>query len=214
MAQALSDNHIKLLKSATKVALGNACNALSNMFHDEVIVDNLEFYHGRTFQVHLNGVETVSTVFSKIIGDFTVNTYLLFDEDAAAKTSEALLPASMVGRKEMRKAILQELDNILVASLVTKYANLFNAKIHGHIPNLEEKNQEETLVYIENKNDKINTITSFEAEIIGFKSQLSLKLLFYFDQSFIETLEKFDRNKSHVGAEKDKKEGFFKKLFG
>lgn len=214
MPKAMPEAHLKLLESATKVALSNACKALSNMFHDEVIVDKLTFGNDCPQWVN-NATDKYASVFSKVIGDFTANTFLLFDEHAEGQVAEVLLPDAMRAKKQMRDAILMELDNILVAALVTKYANLFGTKIHGHVPSLEKTADAKLIDLISSKNEKIKTVVSFEAEVLAFKSQLTLRLMFFFDAQLLDVLSSFDRSKSHVADDGNKKGGgFFKKLFG
>ena len=177
MAKALPAAHLKILESATKVALGNACKALSKMFDDEVIVEKLDFFTSNEMR-GMSGDEQ-AMVFSKIIGDFTANTFLLLDQKAQSAVAEVLLPASMRARPEMRDAILQEVDNILVASLVTKYANLFNVSIHGHVPFLTLGDKAIISKSFSSENDKINPVIGFETEIQSFKSQVGLRLSFF-----------------------------------
>ena len=118
--------------------------------------------------------------------------------------------------------MLLELDNILIAAFVTKFANLFNNTIYGHVPGFKEFTQDEFDKYIKEREEGMSVSYALRAELGAFKSRINMELLVMFDQTLTPFIENFDMEKAFVGHEDEKnkdsgsdsKKGFFQNFFG
>lgn len=129
----------QLIKDTAEIALANAAKSFGKMLKDKVLLQNL------TLNLSLNdslqsanlGEKVYHVLKTDILGQMKAVSFLIFSDTNAIKTYRELLPKSLVGNPEMRQAMLLEIDNILAASVVTKYADILNRKINGHVPEIE-----------------------------------------------------------------------------
>lgn len=209
-----------LINDITNIALGNVASALSTVLKDEILVRNVvEVKHFESAQLlRQDYKENVFVLTTDIIGDMKADTMLIVHGEDVQGIIKKTLPTTEWGKKQMREAMLLELDNILIAAFVTKFANLFNNKIHGHVPHIEEMSIEDFSTHIKQKETQPNVSYALKAELGAFKSRINLELICMFDKSLISFVKNFDFDKAFVGKHVDEKEeekkGFFKSIFG
>ncbi|MBB3701147.1 hypothetical protein KMW28_18475 [Flammeovirga yaeyamensis] len=213
-----------LINDITNIALGNVAQSLSTVMKDEIIIRNVQEVKSLDNDTLL-GKENNGNVYvltTNIIGDMNAHTMLLIHAEDEQGIIEKILPTSEWGKKEMREAMLMELDNILIAAFVTKLANLFNNKIYGHVPSIKEMNSSQFEEQIKQVEAETNISYALKAELAAFKSRVKLDLVCVFDESLVPTVNNFDIDKAFVGHQEetqqkdcgDSKKGFFKSIFG
>lgn len=212
-----------LINDITNIALRNVANSLSTVLKDEILVRNvIEIKEQDLNSAQLLREDYKDNVFvltTNIIGDLKAETMLIVHGEDEQGIIEKTLPRSEWGKKQMREAMLLELDNILIAAFVTKFANLFNNKIYGHVPNVKEMSIENFGKFIQEREEDMNVTYALKAELGAFKSRVNLELICMFDETLVPFVKNFDFEKAFVGhQEDDKKEddkkGFFKSIFG
>ncbi|OHX67717.1 chemotaxis protein CheC [Flammeovirga pacifica] len=212
-----------LINDITNIALGNVAQSLSTVLKDEILVRNVQevktLKSNQLLRSDYKGNIYVLT--TDIIGDMKAHTMLLIHSDDEQGIIEKILPRSEWGKKEMREAMLMELDNILIASFVTKLANLFNNTIYGHVPGIQEMTQDEFDKHIKSKESEINASYALRAELGAFQSRVNLDLVCIFDETLPPAVNNFDMEKAFVGHQEENqqkggedKKGFFKNIFG
>lgn len=223
MSVLFSDQALELIENINTIAMNHAANALSVMLKDEVWVSKVERNPSSIASLlNPNTAEgdTHFAVHTEVVGEIKADTYLFITSENENKICKKLLPSSTLGHEEMREGILMELDNILIAAVVTKYSNLFYRTMYGHVPVLHKFNTSQLQELIASKTNNEESSFSFRAELQSFKYGIQMEVLASFDQTLVEPIKHFDINKSFAGEkEAVKKEesdgigGFFKKIF-
>lgn len=129
----------KLIKDTAEIALANAAKSFSKMLKDGVTLQHLALNLSPSDTLHSLSLneEKYYVLRTDVVGQMKAKSFLIFSDENANKTCQALLPKSLIGNPEMREAMLLEVDNILAASVVTKYADILNRKINGHVPEIQ-----------------------------------------------------------------------------
>ncbi|MBD0402418.1 hypothetical protein [Flammeovirga sp. EKP202] len=209
-----------LINDITNIALGNVASALSTVLKDEILVRNVIEVKDLSKEQLLRQdyKENVFVLTTDIIGDMKAETMLIVHGEDEQGIIEKTLPRTEWGKKHMREAMLLELDNILIAAFVTKFANLFNNTIYGHVPAIQEMSLEHFDKFIHEKEEGMNVSYALKAELGAFKSRVNLELICMFDETLIPFVRNFDIEKAFVGQQDDEKKedkkGFFKSIFG
>ncbi|MBB6462092.1 hypothetical protein [Flammeovirga kamogawensis] len=211
-----------LINDITNIALGNVANSLSTVLKDEIIVRNVlevKDLNNQLLRKDYDGNVFVLT--TNIIGDMKAETMLIIHNEDEQGIIEKILPRTEWGKKQMREAMLLELDNILIAAFVTKFANLFNASIYGHVPGIKEMTKADFNGYIKEREESMNVSYALKAELGAFKSRVNMELICMFDETLVPFVNNFDMEKAFVGHQeegnkesKEDKKGFFKNIFG
>ena len=215
-----TQQELDLLDNINAIALRNAMNAFSSMLKDEIIVKYPQSNPTNTDILKQLSTENdyISTIYTKIVGDLNIDTYLLVNEAAEAAICKSLLPTNIMGQEEMREGLLMEVDNIIIASLVTKYANLFDINIHGQVPGLQKTNPSNFLDQLTRRNAEHNIIYGYKTDLSAFKAKFTMGLLCFFKPQLLEITRNFNYNNAYVGDKskderKHKNKFFFTRLF-
>ena len=213
-----SPEELNLIGDINDIAMRNAVNSFSDMLKDELLLKDFQAYpetlaSTASEPITEKGAYVLTT---DIVGEINATTYLIVGPGAEDHICQQLLPATMVGQEEMRQAMLNEIDNIIIAALVTKYSNLLDVSIHGHVPNIEKYDVARLNELLENENAK-NPAYAFRVNTSAFKARFSIEVLCFFNETIVPAIKNFDYDKAFVGRQEEKKEksgaGFFKKLF-
>ncbi|MEH0157877.1 hypothetical protein V6R21_27615 [Limibacter armeniacum] len=206
-----------LIKDISSIMFDSVANSLGKMFGDEVFVRKVNCFEEA--EVALKAKENVEDqhllmMTTEVIGDLQAGTYLVLEPEYKQKLCSHLLPASVVGQLEMWEAVLLEMDNIAIAAMVTKLANILDVEIFGHVPEYAEDTCKNIVRVINEHKEEINPCYAVEGEFYSFKLQVPMKVLCYFGQDFIPQIENFDLEKAYVGKKEKKEGGLFKRIFG
>jgi len=137
-----TDEEHQFLRGITLAAVAHTSRALERMLHTAVIPEGFAVRRGHEEMVPLldelskRPAGEVKVLRTTILGDFEGETYVFITPETEKQVCKALLPASMLGRPEMREGMLMELDNILIAALVTKFSDYLKAEMNGHVPSV------------------------------------------------------------------------------
>jgi chemotaxis protein CheY-P-specific phosphatase CheC len=157
-------------KDIIKVGLGNAAHSLDHLLGDEVLV--------KGFEIDVKPANFIAPyqMQSDIVGDFGAFTLMTLNEASFEKAVYAMLEPKYCQNSEMRMAILQELNNILVASFVTKLSELLDCNIYGNVPDRENYTLADIKRYSQYKD-------GFMCKFSAFKSGVTIWFLCAFDDS-------------------------------
>lgn len=183
---------LKLSTSITNMALVNAANALGKMIKEEVILHH--FRVNPTEWAWETGGKELYVLRTDIKGDFAGEVYLIVLPKDEPIISELLLPNSVIGQPEMREAILLEIDNILTASIVTKYSEVLRKQIIGDVPEAQRYTESSLRQYFASKVSTNQHTFTFSSELITFRSQLQLYFAGFFDERFVEDVKEAATN--------------------
>ncbi|PWJ39396.1 chemotaxis protein CheC [Sediminitomix flava] len=216
-----TENQKLLIGNIQIIALNHIAHSLSKMLGDEVFVKSyseIAFDKLEDALAHYNQ-ESFYVLGTDIKGKFSGATYLLVNQVNEKKICEKLVPANMLGHQEMRDAMLMELDNIVIASYVTKWANLADADIYGYVPSHEVLNRQAFEIKLKKLISEDDKVYFCKSHLYAFKSGIEFELYFLFDKTFVPIISGFDINNSYVGDEErpkkemEKKKSFLQRLF-
>ncbi len=220
-----SEKELNLISDVTHIALGNAGGAMAKMVRDEFLIKGVEI-KAENPESHFrlkDQNEKYHVLFTEVVGDLSAATYLLISPEVENILCDILLPGSMLGREEMREATLLEMDNIVIAGMVTKFSEILGQNIHGDVPALQLQAKSEVESEISHKLAEMDVCVSFRGRITTFYKGISIEFICFFDDSIINAIKNFDFDKRKQlkvspKTNEEVQEGkgvasFFKKIF-
>jgi chemotaxis protein CheY-P-specific phosphatase CheC len=221
MDNLLSSKYLQLITDVTHIALGNAGASLAAMMKDEVLLKNIEIDPAGPVENFALVTECQScyVLYTEIVGELGASTFLVVSPEAEETICQTLLPLSTLGQTEMREAVLLEIDNIVIASMVTKYSDILKKNIHGDVPVIKYLPRQDVEKWIGQQMGATENGYFFRGRITTFYKDLSIEFICFFRKEIIQALRDFDfaRKKHSVAAKQDEpakaKIGFFKRLF-
>ncbi|MCS6833011.1 MAG: hypothetical protein NZ521_05520 [Flammeovirgaceae bacterium] len=212
MNSPLAPTFYELIHEVTLIALNHASAAMSQALKDDVFIKTLEEYPVLSPEENQERKQCY-VLHTEMQGDFTADTFILVSEISEAKIAEKLLPPDLLGQWEMREASLLELDNMVIAALVTIYANLLKTKVFGQVPSLSRCPSDELLKKFHKKDNA--SPYSFRAKLIAFHSRITMEIIVIFNASLLKVLENSRKQTSSEKIEHKENfvKGFFRKLF-
>ena len=221
-----SEQELNLISDVTHIALGNAGSAMAKMVRDEFLIKGVEI-KAENPENHfklLDQNEKYHMLFTEVVGDLSAATYLLISPEVENILCDVLLPGSMLGRAEMREATMLEIDNIVIAAMVTKFSEILGQNIHGDVPAYQQKARTEVESEISHKLAEMDACVSFRGRITTFYKGISIEFICFFDDSIVNAIKNFDFDKrrqlnvapkSNSNSAKEEKgvSSFFKKIF-
>ncbi len=231
MEKFFSPEEQHFLRGVTLSAFVHTSKALQRMLHSDIIPEHFAVRKGQqevtSLINHLKNFKTgeVKVLRTSIVGDIKGETYVFITPDVEKQICKALLPASNQGRPEFREGMLLELDNILIAALVTKFSEYLQVNINGHVPNYDTFN-EATIAEIAKFYTNDQHPLRFTTTLYSMKSDLKIPIFGAVEgeplKSIIQNLIAARKGKS-IGFDEiqdlknseqnKKKKGIFDKIF-
>ncbi len=195
MEYTLTDQERTLLSEVSHIALQHVAYTLGEFLHDEVFLTEYFQTSDKMQELLTCPTQHPSHLFyTEIVGALRGKTFLLIPENAAATFGQRLLKELATHSPEMQREAMLETDNILVAALVTKFANLLNLPhTHGDVPVYASTEPE-----LWANQDNPTGLYSFGAKIKSFQQQVEVHLFVRMGVSLLPYLQNFVREKSHV----------------
>lgn len=209
MSNTFRKQELHLAIDAAKIALANAATSLAKMLKEDVLLKNFSIQLSQA--PIFKGKQDLFLLETLIVGEISAHTFLVFNEKDAEKICHIMLPASLFNEQEMKDGVLTELDNILVASLVTKYADIFKKELNGHLPKISKLAANEVEKLIE-KTIYDSDDFSFQSNFISKQSQIEGIFVCVFTANFNETMTDQANNLQTQEEINSQKTGFAKIL--
>ncbi|MEM6297267.1 MAG: hypothetical protein AAF740_01110 [Bacteroidota bacterium] len=211
--QNISPNDLSL--SVLNLAMVHAANALGKMMQEEVLLSRVQFspqkwdWKGESDDLYVMRTD--------IKGDFAGETYLVVVPEDEPPMSDVLLPGSLQARPEMREAILLEVDNILIAALVTRLSEVLRSQIIGDVPEAQGYTRESLNTFFTEKVNDSRYEFSFSSEFVTLGTGIRMNLVGFFEDSFMKRVahatdpeyHKKDTETSYISKSS---KGLFKKI--
>lgn len=197
MTTDLTQVELDITREIINIGIAKAADSFSFFINDKVMIRLLElkinFEHNfplsRKYPTDKNYLLT-----TVVKGELKGESYLLFNEEEVNKIVEANLPKSIMDnlaeREKMTEAFLLEIDNIITASVITQFSNIFQRKIYGDVPGLNILAGNEINKFLsENHNKELNVIY-FNARFITNEIEIDPEFIWLMDDSFFDEVKK------------------------
>ncbi len=189
-----SDIEFDIAKEIINVGLGKAADSVAFFTHDKVIIRGLDFKVEDLENINnvsnKNENETLYVLSTEILGELKGICYLIFSESEVNKLLKVCLPESIrnnqANLKEMGEAILLEMDNIIVASVITQFSNFFKYKMHGDIPRLSITISKGFEQIVRSANRCGNYLLYFKSEFFTLGLNITPEFIWLLDDKYFE----------------------------
>ena len=135
---------------------------------------------------------------TEIKGDLKGICYLIFSEQEVNKILGVSLPKSILEDAEklavMSDAILLEMDNIIVASVVTQFSNSFKYKMYGDVPRLSKSGCAEFKELMKRENSGREQFIYFKSAMHTKELDICPDFLWMLDDNFMQGVKNYVEN--------------------
>jgi len=169
-----------------------AAQSLSFFMKEEVGLRDPELQINNTVVWPDKGLENIHLLTTEVMGHVPGICYLILSGEEAAKLRETTLPAEIRNNPamyaEMKDAILLEIDNIISASVITEFSNIFKQKMYGNVPGLREVNAQGLTQLLQEGVRKDTFLFSFKTQFVSPHLDFLPEFIWLFDQRFLDCI--------------------------
>jgi chemotaxis protein CheY-P-specific phosphatase CheC len=191
----LKETELKTTDVILKIGLSRAANSLSFFIKEKVSVEIIDIsiysdIHSK--KIKKNIPDNNYILYTIMRGDIGGEAYLILSESEVIKLTDKIFPT--IGKKdhnektELINAFLLELDNILTASVITEFANIFRCKLYGDVPSLKILNQNETEVFFNEKKLPGSTVIYINSKFITETLDITPEFIWIMDDNFFNKI--------------------------
>lgn len=197
---------LELTKELINIGLEKAAQSMAFFTKDEVSINSTD--------VHIKPMSVLGNLISKdssqelviltteIMGDVGGVCYLIFSEEEVKRIQDKSLPSSILNDPEklavMGDAILLEMDNIIVASVVTQLANALDTKMYGSVPALSRTISNGFEQIYTSAQNSSNFFLYFKAEFKTKGVDINPDFIWLLDDNYMEGVKNIVKNNSDI----------------
>ncbi|UKN01605.1 hypothetical protein K6119_17930 [Paracrocinitomix mangrovi] len=185
---------LELTKELINVGLEKAAQSMAFFTKDEVSIHSTDVqikpmsFIGRLLSKEDN--QELAILSTEIMGEVGGVCYLIFSEEEVNRILEVSLPESVRNDpdklKVMGDAILLEMDNIIVASVVTQLANALNYKMYGNVPAISRTLPNGFMQIFSSARNSTNYFLYFKSEFKTKGLDINPDFIWLLDDNYLE----------------------------
>lgn len=205
MAIELNQVELDITKEIISIGIAKAADSFSFFIKGKVMINlmdlkvNFKKYFPLSRKYPTGRNYLLTTV---IKGELKGESYLLFNEQEAESIVDANLPDSIKNNPEekakMTEAFLLEIDNIITASVITQFSNIFQRKIYGDVPSLNILAGNEINQFLSANHNKDLNVIYFNARFITENTEINPEFIWLMDDTFFEEVKKLLSNEKKL----------------
>lgn len=125
---------------------------------------------------------------SELIGDLNGVSFLIFSEEEANTITKTVYPNKNFSAEKFAKkraSLLLEIDNIITAGVVSEFANAFNYRTYGGVPELQVLNHEKVVRELFEQTKGAAYMISFSASLVAQKVAVNADFIWSVGKAFV-----------------------------
>jgi chemotaxis protein CheY-P-specific phosphatase CheC len=189
----LNENQLETAHKIVKLGLQEATKSLEFFTKSKTRLDlGNDFKINKTSEkldIIQKKEDKIYLLTSTIMGDLKGIAYLLFSEEEVKTIMKSIYPNKEFDtEKYIKKSrdLILEVDNVITASVVTQFANYFDYKTYGGVPQLDIVSRADLEDIIKNGITDNNYVLDFKAQLISESVNVNAEFIWFVDDQFIE----------------------------
>ena len=98
----------------------------------------------------------------------------------------------------MLDALLLEMDNIIAASVITQFSNIFKFKVHGGVPGIKRIKVSELTPTVKNMSKNPSYLLYFKSNFNTYSMNINPEFVWLLDDNFINGVKKIASDQSAI----------------
>ncbi len=212
----LNDLEFDVAKEFVNIGLAKAADSMSFFVRDKILITGYDVQLRKLNDIKYltkKKGEDIVVLTTELRGEMGGVCFLVFDQEDTKTLCDVALPPSVkedpIKAKEMSKAFLMELDNIVSAAVVTQFSNMLSSDIHGYVPIYNEYSEGVIEKELRDQIKMDSHLLYVKVNLILEEKSLSPEFIWALDEKFIEGVRAFvldDKNASVIAKMKLKNE--------
>ncbi|WP_317898021.1 chemotaxis protein CheC [Aurantibacillus circumpalustris] len=201
----LNSTELFAAKTIINQGLEKAAQSLSFFMKEEITFKELSFSINKVnknIDFTSKFGKNIHLLITNVIGELKGVCCLIFSEEEADKLKQTALPKEIIENPElmaeMADAIMLEVDNIISASVITKFSDILNHKIYGGVPELKKLSFEEMNDYVTNNFLQDLYIINFKTQFQSSHLNFNPEFVWLFDNTFLNSIKSFALDGSNI----------------
>ncbi len=193
----ISEQELEVTRSIIDVGLKKAAESMSFFMNEKIQIQQIDCKISlANNELNLSIDEKNNYLLTtEIIGELKGVCYLIFSESEIHDLTKVALPAEIrndpAKLPAMQEAILLEVDNIISASVITQFSNLFKYKMFGGVPKLRVLSGVELQNTIHESMVPDKLLMGFKTVFTSSKSDFTPEFFWVFDPHFFDGVKKY-----------------------
>lgn len=208
MSLEFDKTELELTKELINIGLQKAAQSMAFFTKDEVSIHSTDVQiKPMSFIDNLINKEAnqeLAVLTTEIMGEVGGVCYLIFSEDEIDKILKASLPESVLNDPDklavMGDAILLEMDNIIVASVITQLANALNYKMYGNVPTISRTISNGFMQIFSSARNNVNYFLYFKSEFKTKGLDINPDFIWLLDDNYLEGVKGVMEENSEIIA--------------
>lgn len=183
------------------ICLSKAADSMAFFTKEKVIIRGLDIKEidiSEVTEISKKSKEMLYVLTTELKGELEGISYLIFTESEVEKLLDISFPASIHNDKEklrvMGDALLLEMDNIIVASVITHFSNFFNYTMRGDVPRLTKSYSNELTEMIISENADKGYFMYIKSEIHAKDLDINPDFVWILDDNYSEGVKSIAKN--------------------
>jgi chemotaxis protein CheY-P-specific phosphatase CheC len=189
---ALNEKELDVAKEIINIGLCKAADSMAFFTKDKVLIEGVD--------VEVVSVDSIDTFSEKpseedivvlstsLKGEMQGVCHLVFSVAETEKIFNVSLPKSILEDEDKMKvmgdAILQEMDNIIAASVVTQFSNVFDYMMYGDVPRIHKMKKSELDAFIRSDEPDLKSCLFFKCDFSTNEIDIKPEFIWLMDDKF------------------------------
>lgn len=197
---------LELTKEMINLGLEKAAQSMAFFTKEKVTIQSTEVqivpFSSMVNLLSKDENDELTILTTEIMGELGGVCYLIFSKEEVEEILRISLPDSILNDPEklavMGDAILLEMDNIIVASVITQIANFLNYKMYGNVPLLSRTLSNGFTQIFESANKKSNYFLYFKSEFSTEGLDINPDFIWLLDDNYLDGVKTVMEENSEV----------------
>ena len=202
----LNNLELDLAEKIINIGLAKASDSMAFFTKEKVLLNSLEVTLKELATINSfsekHNDENIAILSTELIGELTGICFLIFSEADCKKIEEVCLPeqfrSDVINSTEMLDALLLEMDNIIAASVITQFSNIFKFKVHGGVPGIKRIKVSELTPTVKNMSKNPSYMLYFKSNFNTYSMNINPEFVWLLDDNFINGVKKIASDQSAI----------------
>ncbi|MEL7148252.1 MAG: hypothetical protein AAFO69_17900 [Bacteroidota bacterium] len=195
MLNNLKENEIEVATKLINGGLSMAKTSMEQILQSPITIRKIDYGEdSQTPQRYGNPQgDNVHLLKTELMGDLKGSCHLIFTADEVEKINKACLPPQILSddsdqAKMMKMGFLTEIDNMVAAAVITKFANFLGLELYGKVPSLHVLEAAAVTEYLDSESAVYDTVIHFKAIFHGTELDITPHFVWMVQDEFVNKI--------------------------
>jgi chemotaxis protein CheY-P-specific phosphatase CheC len=202
MRDIFNAEELDIAKEIINIGLSKAADSLAFFMKEKVFVKRTDLQVKNVAAIQKisqkNKGEELYVLTTELKGELGGICYLILSESEVGALLKTSFPSAILKDpaklKLMSESLLLEMDNIIVASVITQFSNIFNYKMYGDVPSLSKISPKGLAQMVQSASKTEKSVLHFKSVFISEGMQVNPEFIWLLNDKYIDGVKLIAEN--------------------